>query len=62
MVIGAVFLGLVAIFPSVLQNITHVKTLNIGGTSILIIVSVLIELTRKIENAVQTHNYDKFTF
>ncbi|MBU1130049.1 preprotein translocase subunit SecY [Patescibacteria group bacterium] len=62
MVIGAVFLGLVAIFPSLLQNMTGINTLNIGGTSILIVVSVLIELTKKMENAVQTHNYDKFVF
>lgn len=60
--IGAVFLGLVAVSPSVIQKITGITTLTIGGTSILIAVSVIIELTRKIENVVQTYNYDKLTY
>jgi preprotein translocase subunit SecY len=57
--IGAVFLGLVAVSPSIVQKFTSITTLTIGGTSILIAVSVVLELTRKIENVVQTYNYDK---
>jgi preprotein translocase subunit SecY len=60
--IGAVFLGVIAIAPSIVEKITGVTTLTIGGTSILIAVSVIIELTRKIENVVQTYNYDKLTY
>lgn len=60
--IGAVFLGLIAVAPSIVQKMTGITTLTIGGTSILIVVSVVIELTRKIENVVQTHNYEKFTY
>jgi preprotein translocase subunit SecY len=60
--IGAVFLGLIAIVPSIMQKMTGITTLAIGGTSILIMVSVLIELTRKIENVVQSYNYDKLTY
>jgi len=61
-VVGAVFLGLIAVTPSIIQKITHISTLTVGGTSILIAVSVVIELTRKIENVVQTHNYDKLSY
>lgn len=62
MVIGSVFLGLIAVTPSVIQKITNVSTLTVGGTSVLIVVSVVIELTRRIENVVQTYNYDKLSY
>ena len=61
-VIGAFFLALIAVTPSIIQKITHISTLTIGGTSILIVVSVVVELSRKIENIVQTHNYDKLSY
>jgi preprotein translocase subunit SecY len=60
--IGAVFLGLIAVTPSIVQQMTGITTLTIGGTSVLIVVSVVIELTRKIENVVQMYNYDKLTY
>ena len=61
-VIGSVFLGLIAVAPSIVQKITGITTLTIGGTSVLIVVSVVIELTRKLENVVQMQNYDKLTY
>ena len=60
--IGSLFLGLIAVTPSIVQKITNVTTLTVGGTSVLIVVSVVLELTRKIENVVQTNNYDKLTY
>jgi preprotein translocase subunit SecY len=60
--IGSVFLGIIAISPSFIQKMTGITGLTIGGTSILIVVSVVIELTRKIENVVQSYNYDKLTY
>jgi len=60
--IGAVFLGVIAVTPSIVQKITNVTTLTIGGTSVLIVVSVVLELTRKLENVVQMHNYDKLSY
>lgn len=62
LLIGAVFLGIIAVTPSIVQKITNVTTLTIGGTSVLIAVSVILELTRKLENVVQTYNYDKLTY
>jgi len=60
--IGSLFLGFIAVTPSIVQKITNVTTLTVGGTSVLIAVSVVLELTRKIENVVQTYNYDKLTY
>jgi preprotein translocase subunit SecY len=60
--IGSLFLGLIAVTPSIVQKVTNVTTLTVGGTSVLIVVSVVLELTRKIENVVQTYNYDKLTY
>ena len=62
LLIGAVFLGVIAVTPSIVQKITNVTTLTIGGTSVLIAVSVILELTRKLENVVQTYNYDKLSY
>ena len=60
-VIGAVFLGAVAVLPNLAQRVTGISTLTVGGTGILIVVSVIIELTRKIENVVQMYRYERFT-
>ena len=62
LVIGSVFLGLIAVAPSIVQKITGITTITIGGTSVLIVVSVIIELTRKLENVVQAQNYDKLSY
>jgi preprotein translocase subunit SecY len=61
-IIGAIFLGIIAVLPSVVQKITGVTTLTIGGTSVLIVVSVVIELTRRLENVVQMYNYEKISY
>jgi len=61
-IIGAVFLGVIAVAPSIVEKITGITTLTIGGTSVLIVVSVVLELTRKLENVVQMHNYDKISY
>lgn len=58
--IGALFLGAIAILPSIVQNITNVNSLAIGGTGILIVVSVILETVKKIESQLVARNYDKF--
>lgn len=57
---GAIFLGVVAILPSFMQKATGVSTLAIGGTGVLIVVSVILEIFRVIENMIQTHGYEKY--
>lgn len=58
--IGAIFLGLVAILPFFVQNLTDVGTLALGGTGILIVVSVILETTKKVEAQLVMRNYEKF--
>jgi len=57
---GAVFLGLIAILPSIGQSLTGVATLLIGGTGLLIVVSVVLETTKKIESHLVMRDYDSF--
>lgn len=58
--VGAVFLGFIAILPSFFQNFTGVANLAIGGTGILIVVSVVIEVTRGLEAQLVMKRYDAF--
>jgi preprotein translocase subunit SecY len=58
--VGATFLGLVAILPSFFQNFVGVANLAIGGTGILIVVSVVLELTRNLEAQLVMKRYDTF--
>lgn len=57
---GAVFLGLIAILPSIVQGFTGASALAVGGTGILIVVSVVLETVKKIEAQLVMRNYDKF--
>ncbi|KKQ51941.1 preprotein translocase subunit SecY [Candidatus Woesebacteria bacterium RIFCSPHIGHO2_01_FULL_39_17] len=58
--VGAVFLGLIAILPSFFQNIIGVANLAIGGTGILIVVSVVLEVTRDLESQLVMKRYETF--
>jgi preprotein translocase subunit SecY len=58
--IGAVFLGFVAIMPALFQNIFGITTLAIGGTSVLIVVSVVLQITKDIESQLVMKRYDTF--
>ncbi len=57
---GGIFLGAIAVLPSVIQGFTGIKALAIGGTGLLIVVSVVLETVRKMEAQLVTRNYDKF--
>lgn len=58
---GAIFLGIIAIFPTIAKSITGVQTLLIGGTGILIVVSVVLETVKALEAQLVMRNYDRFT-
>lgn len=58
--VGAVFLGLIAILPAIMSLITGIKNLVIGGTGILIVVSVILETYKIIEAQLVMKSYDKF--
>ncbi len=54
---GAVFLGLIAVIPFIVQGITGVTAILVGGTALLIAVTVLLDLIRKIDAQVSLHEY-----
>ena len=56
--VGALFLGLIAIMPLVLRAFTGTQSLVIGGTSLLIVVSVAIETAKQIDSQIEVHEYD----
>lgn len=56
---GAVFLGLIAILPFLLQKFTGTQALTLGGTSVLIVVAVVIETIKQIEAQLSIHDYDE---
>jgi len=59
---GAIFLGLIAVLPSIIAGATGVTgfTFLIGGTSLLIVVSVVLETMRQINSQLQMREYDTF--
>lgn len=57
---GATFLGLIAIFPTVARIFTNVPNLILGGTSVLIVVSVVLETFKAIEAQLVMRNYEGY--
>lgn len=60
-VVGGVFLGLIAVLPSLFQDAIGASNLAIGGTSILIVVSVVLEIIREIEGELVMERYEGFS-
>jgi len=58
--VGALFLGSVAVLPALFQNVIGVANLAIGGTGILIVVSVVLEITRELESQLVMKRYEGF--
>ena len=58
--VGAVFLGVVAVFPIIFLNITQIDVSAMGGTSILIVVSVAIETVRTLESQLMMRHHKGF--
>ena len=58
--VGAVFLGIVAVLPYVAAQITGVQTLFLSATSLLIVVGVAIDTMRQLEAQLMMRNYEGF--
>lgn len=56
--VGALFLGAIAVLPLGMQAITGMRTLAIGGTALLIVVSVVLETIKQIESQVIMREYE----
>jgi preprotein translocase subunit SecY len=57
---GALFLGLIAVLPLIMQGLLGVATLTIGGTALLIVVSVVLETMKQIESQLTMREYEGF--
>lgn len=55
--IGAVFLGIIAVLPVIMRQITGISSLAIGGTAVLIVVSVIIDILKKVDGQVSMRQY-----
>lgn len=57
---GALFLGIIAVLPYIMQTATKIQTLVLGGTSLLIVVSVVLETVKQIESKLVMRDYEGF--
>ncbi len=57
--VGASFLGLIAILPLLVQFFSGSQSFSIGGTSLLIVVAVAIETAKQIDAQMTMHEYDR---
>jgi len=58
--VGAIFLGLIAVMPVLVSKVTGLSDLVIGGTGMLIVVSVILETFKMVEAQLVMKSYDKF--
>lgn len=54
---GAVFLGTVAVLPVAVQAITGISAVQVGGTSLLIAVSVILDVIKKVDAQLSMREY-----
>jgi preprotein translocase subunit SecY len=59
-VIGSLFLGAVAVLPFIMQQVTGITTLVIGGTGLLIVVSVVLEAMKQLQSMLVMRHYEGF--
>ncbi|PIR73225.1 MAG: preprotein translocase subunit SecY [Candidatus Moranbacteria bacterium CG10_big_fil_rev_8_21_14_0_10_35_21] len=57
---GAIFLGLIAVLPFIIQAFTNINSISVGGTGLLIVVSVVIETIKQIEGQLVMRDYEGF--
>ena len=55
--VGALFLGLIAVLPIAMQSVTGIQSLTLGGTALLIVVSVVLDLSRRIDAQISIREY-----
>lgn len=58
---GALFLGAIAVLPSIASYFTGITTLILGGTGLLIVVSVIMDTAKQFESKLIERSYEVFT-
>ncbi len=56
---GGLFLGIVAVLPLMVQGVFRIQSLTLGGTALLIVVSVVLETVKQIEAQLVTREYER---
>jgi preprotein translocase subunit SecY len=57
--VGAAFLAIIAVVPSIIESLTHITSFQgLGSTSLLIVVGVALDLVRQIETHLVTRQYE----
>lgn len=57
---GALFLGVISVLPFVVQGMTGIQAFSLGGVSILIVVSVVLETIKHIQSQLTMRSYESF--
>ncbi|MEK7194751.1 MAG: preprotein translocase subunit SecY [Patescibacteria group bacterium] len=55
--VGALFLGAIAVLPNIVQGLSGITAFTVGGTSILIVVSVALEMMKQIDAQLSMYEY-----
>lgn len=55
--VGALFLGFVAVLPLIMRGVTGITAVSVGGTALLIVVSVVIDLIKRVDAQVSIREY-----
>lgn len=59
-VFGGVFAAIIAVTPVLIESLTNFKNIQFGGTSLLILVSVALEVMRQLESQLVMRHYQGF--
>lgn len=57
---GSIFLGIIAVLPFLVRHWTGTQSLTLGGTGLLIVVSVVIETIKQVEAQLTMHDYQGY--
>lgn len=55
--VGALFLGFIAVLPLIMRGVTGITAVSVGGTALLIVVSVVIDLIKRVDAQVSIREY-----
>ncbi|MEK7140580.1 MAG: preprotein translocase subunit SecY [Patescibacteria group bacterium] len=55
--LGATFLGFIAVLPLIMRSITGITAIALGGTALLIVVSVVLDLIKKVDAQISMREY-----
>lgn len=55
--LGAVFLGVIAVLPLIMRAVSNIQAVALGGTALLIVVSVVLDLIKKVDAQLSMREY-----